>query len=185
MDYWNVLWAFQRDLLYLLHAIQENVFEALTNSGTSLYLFANGQRRHPLKLKETFLWEQVWDLVLWLSYVFKRKVFSAFMPPCIKQLPTFKSKNRKLGSFLFRSCLNKVVNILKFFSKMGPQRKLMAVEARLWWQMEQPTAAETRRWDKMCIILSERCGMEKSQVINNIQTSLCIILFSQRNEILS
>ena len=30
------------------------------------------------------------------------------MPPCIKQLPTFKSKNRKLGSFLFRSCLNKV-----------------------------------------------------------------------------
>ena len=151
---------------------------------TLLNLFAIGQRRHLLKLKETFLWEQVWDLVLWLSYVFKRKVFSAFMPPCIKQLPTFKSKNRKLGSFLFRSCLN-FSKYSEFFSKMGPQHKLMASEARLWWQMEQPTAGETRRWDKMCIILSKRCGMERSQLINIIQTSLCIILFSQRNEILS
>ena len=44
----------------LLYAIQENVFEALTNNGTlSLCLFTKWQKKHSLKLKGTFLHEQV------------------------------------------------------------------------------------------------------------------------------
>ena len=67
--------------------------------GTKMYLFST--KRHLLEAKRNFFMRAGGIWFCGLSCFQKESFLSAFMPLCIKQLSTFKSKNRKLGGFLF------------------------------------------------------------------------------------